>query len=155
MSNVDTIISSTFEKLFNIDIKNQMIENKLTNVSTTKQLLKIETFVSFNFERKHCVFFFVLAFIFFNIFLFRKRRTIIVVKNFSLSSIFENKSSRVLFKNCHDILTQKRFARTHSKHFALLLIFFIATQKRSKTKQRSQRKSTKTSCRFILATIRK
>ena len=132
-----------------------MIEDKSTSASTTKQLSKIKTFISIKSKKKHCVFFFVFTFIFFKIFLFRNRRAMIVDKSFSSSSIFKDKSSRILSKDCHDMFTQRRFARTYSKHFALLLLFFIATQRRSKAKQRSQEKTTKTSYQFISTAMRR
>ena len=155
MSNIDTTISSTFEKSFNIDIKNQMIKDKSTSALATKQLSRIETFASLKSKKRHCVFFFVFAFIFFNTFLFRNKRAMINAKSFSSSSTFKDKSSRILFKDCHDIFTQGRFARTHSKHFAFLLLFFMAIQERSKARQRSQGKSTRTSYRFISTIVRK
>ena len=79
----------------------------------------------------------------------------IVIKSFLFSSIFEDKFLRILFKDCYDIFTQRRFARTHSKHFTFLLLFFIATQEWSKIKQQSQEKLKKISYRFISTTMRK
>ena len=123
-------ISSTFEKSFNIVIKNHIAKNKSTRAFATKQLENFNDSNSFIFDIKHWVFNFVLAFISFKIFLLRSNRVMIVASNFSFSTILKAYSSRLRFNDDHDIFTQILLKRTHFEHLRRDDEFVIAIQER-------------------------
>ena len=142
-------ISSTFEKSFNIIIKNHIAKNKSTKAFATRQSKDFNDLNFFIFDIKHWVFNLILTFIFFKIFLLRNNRVMTIASNFSFSTILKTYSSRLRFNDDHDIFTQTLLKRTHFEHFKRDDKFVIAIQERLIKQQRSQKKSIKKSWRSI------
>jgi len=114
-----------------------MIKDASTRAFATRQSKDFATFDFFTSNKKHCVFRFAFASIFFNIFLFRSNCVITIANTTSFLTIFENKSFLMRFSEVHDILIHALLTRTHSKHFRRDDESFIAIQDLSKQKQRS------------------
>ncbi len=118
-----------------------MTEDASIRAFAAEQLKDSVTFDFFTSNKRHCVFRFAFALIFFSIFLFRNNRVITIVNTASFLAIFENKSSLIRFSEIHDMLTHALLARTHFEHFRRDDESFIAMQNLSEQEQRSQIKS--------------
>ncbi len=94
-----------------------MIKDVLIKAFATRQFDDLITFNFFILNNKHCVFRFVFALIFFNIFLLRSNRIIIIVNTISFFATLENRFSLIRFKKVYDIFTYNLFAQTHFEHF--------------------------------------
>ena len=147
-------ISSTFEKSFNIIMKDHIAKNKSTRAFATKQSKNFNDSNFFIFDIKHWVFNLILTFISFKIFLLRSNRVMTIASNFSFFAILKAYSSRLRFNDDHDIFTQVFLKRTHSKHLRRDDEFVIAIQERLIRQQRSQERSIKKSWRSIFETKR-
>jgi len=75
------------------------------------------TFDFFILDNRHCVFRFAFVSTFFNIFLLRSNRVIIIVNTISFFVILKNRFFLVRFKEVHNIFTHDLFAQTHLEHF--------------------------------------
>jgi len=117
-----------FEKSSSIASEDQMAEDTSIRAFVAEQLKDSATFNFFISNKRHCVFCFAFAFIFFSIFLFRSNRVITIVNTASFLAIFENKSFLMRFSEAHDMLTHALFARTHFEYFRRDSESFIAIQ---------------------------
>ena len=94
-----------------------MIKDVLIKAFATKQFDDSITFDFSILDNKHCVFRFVFASTFFNIFLLQSNCVITIVNTISSFVTLENRFSLVRSKEVHDIFTHDLLARTHSEHF--------------------------------------
>jgi len=105
-----------------------MIKDILIKAFAIKQFDNSITFNFFILNNRHCVFRFVFALIFFNIFLLRSNCIITNVNTISFFITLENKFSLVRFKKTHDIFIYDLFAQTHFEHFKRNNESFITMQ---------------------------
>ena len=110
-------ISSKFEKSFSIARDNQRVEDDSTRAFATRQLKNSKTFNFFIFNKRHYVFRFAFALIFFSIFLFRSNRIITIVNKASSLAILTKKSFLLWSKKDYDMFKHNLFAQTHFEHF--------------------------------------
>ncbi len=94
-----------------------MTRDVLIKAFVAKQFDDLVTFDSFILDSKYCVFRFVFASTFFNIFLLRSNCVITIVNTILFFITLENRSSLIQFKKIHDIFIHDLFAQTHFKHF--------------------------------------
>ncbi len=94
-----------------------MIKDVLTRAFATKQFGDSITFNFFILDNRHYVFRFAFASTFFNIFLLRSNRIIMIANTISFFVILKNRFFLVRFKEAHDIFIYNLFAQTHFEHF--------------------------------------
>jgi len=85
----------TFEKLFSIAKKNQIVEDILIKIFATKQFDNSIVFDFSILDNKYCIFCFIFVLIFFNIFLLQSNYIITIVNTILFFIILKNRFSLI------------------------------------------------------------
>jgi len=121
-------IPSTFEKSSSIARDDQKARDDSTRTFATRQLKDSRAFDFFILDKRHCVFRFAFALIFFRIFLFQSNRIMTIVSKASSLAILTKRSFLLWSRKDHDIFTHDLLARTHFEHFKRDEKSFMAIQ---------------------------